>query len=193
MNNFYHLLSQIAFKVLVPCFDCFPQRVKYTCPSVLRMDYKCNLVAHNALAAPFTQYRLEMFKYKKSWSQYLYMFQVSFELTRTGGQPWCTHLPRPSSWLHRCTFPFDIYIWLPDLLCIALLWVQVHQLFMSVWYIVTHDGSLCNKHRREIDNILAQFLAYIDLHPIRKSHHGIISLFIKYLQWRSGVKVVMNL
>ena len=76
---------------------------------------------------------------------------------------------------------------------LSLLWVQVHQLFMSVWYIITHDGSLCNKHRREIDNILAQFLAYIGLHPIRKTHRGIISLFIKYLQQCSGVKVVINL
>jgi hypothetical protein len=30
---------------------------------------------------------------------------------------------------------------------------------MSAWYIVTRDGSLYNKHRREIDNTLAQFLA----------------------------------
>jgi hypothetical protein len=52
---------------------------------------------------------------------------------------------------------------------------------------------LYNKHRREIDNILAQFLAYIGLHPTRKSHHGIISLFVKYLLQCSGVKVVMNL
>ena len=73
---------------------------------------------------------------------------------------------------------------------LSLLRVQVHQLFMSVWYIVTHDGSLCNKHRREVDNILAQFLAYIGLHPARKSHHGIISLLLKYLQRCSGVKVV---
>ena len=64
----------------------------------------------------------------------------------------------------------------------SLLRIQVHQLFMSVWYIITRDGSLCNKHRIEIDNILAQFLAYIGLHPARKSHHDIISLFVKYLQ-----------
>jgi len=45
----------------------------------------------------------------------------------------------------------------------------------------------------EIDNILAQFLAYIGLHPARKSLHDIIRLFVKYLQRCSGVKVVMNL
>jgi hypothetical protein len=66
MNNFCHLLSQYTFKVLVPYFVCFLQRVKYTGPSVLRIDYKYNPVAHDALAAPFTQYGFEMFKYEKS-------------------------------------------------------------------------------------------------------------------------------
>ena len=44
----------------------------------------------------------------------------------------------------------------------------------------------------EIDNILAQFLAYIGLHPARKSHHGIISMFLKYPKRSSGVKVIIN-
>jgi hypothetical protein len=66
MNKFRHLLSQYAFKVLVPSFVCVPQGVKYNGLSVLRIDYKANLVAHDALSAPFTQYIFEMFKYDKS-------------------------------------------------------------------------------------------------------------------------------
>jgi hypothetical protein len=32
---------------------------------ILRIDYKCNPVAYDALPALFTQYRFEMFKYEK--------------------------------------------------------------------------------------------------------------------------------
>jgi hypothetical protein len=66
MNKFRYLLSQYAFKVLVPFFVCAPQGVKYNGLSILRIDYKANSVAHDALPAPFTQYRFEMFKYDKS-------------------------------------------------------------------------------------------------------------------------------
>jgi hypothetical protein len=66
MNKFCHLLSQTAFKVLVPYFVYVPQGVKYTSLSILRIDYKCNPVAHDALPAPFTQYKFEMFKYEMS-------------------------------------------------------------------------------------------------------------------------------
>jgi hypothetical protein len=65
MNKFCHLLSQYDFKVLVPYFICVPQGVKYIGLSILRIDYKCNLVAYDALPALFTQYRFEMFKYEK--------------------------------------------------------------------------------------------------------------------------------
>ena len=53
---------------------------------------------------------------------------------------------------------FDFQILLKFL---SLLPVQVHQVFMSVWYIATYDGSLCNMHQREIDYTRAQFPAYI--------------------------------
>jgi hypothetical protein len=63
MNKFHHLLSQYAFKVFVAFFVCVPQGVKYARHSILRIDYKCNPVAHDAQAA---QYIFEMFKYDKS-------------------------------------------------------------------------------------------------------------------------------
>jgi hypothetical protein len=55
MNKFRQLLSQTAFKVLVPCFVYVLQGVKYIGLSILRIDYKCNPVAHDALLAPLTQ------------------------------------------------------------------------------------------------------------------------------------------
>ena len=151
MNKFHHLLSQTAFKLLVPCFVCIPQRVKYTGPSILRIDYKCNPVAHVVLAAPFTQYRLEMFKYEKSWSHYLYICSKYLldlpELVGSHDAPISSDLLHGSIDIHsRPILIFDYQIF-PVFL--SLLRVQVHQLFMSVWYIVTHDGSLFNKHRRE--------------------------------------------
>ena len=63
---------------------------------------------------------------------------------------------------------------------------------MRVWYILSRDDLLGNMHRREVNNISAQLLAYIGLHPVRTSY-GIISLFLKYLQRCNGVKVVINL
>jgi hypothetical protein len=44
----------------------YPAKSQIYRPFILRIDYKCNPVAHDALAAPFTQYRFEMFKYEKS-------------------------------------------------------------------------------------------------------------------------------
>ena len=41
----------------------------------------------------------------KSGDPSCYMLQVSFRLTRTGGQQGYTDVPRPSSWLCTCTFP----------------------------------------------------------------------------------------
>jgi hypothetical protein len=53
--------------MLVPFFvRSFLQRVEYTGPSILRIDYEYNLVAHDAPAAPsFKQYGFKIFKYEK--------------------------------------------------------------------------------------------------------------------------------
>jgi hypothetical protein len=52
--------------MLVPFFvRSFLERVKYTGPSIPRMDYEYNSMAHDALAAPlFKQYRFQIFKYE---------------------------------------------------------------------------------------------------------------------------------
>jgi hypothetical protein len=54
-KKFRHLLSQAAFKVLVPYFVWIPQWVKYAGPAVLRIDDETNLVAREARVAPFKQ------------------------------------------------------------------------------------------------------------------------------------------
>jgi hypothetical protein len=41
----FHLLSQTAFKILVPFFVHSPQGVKYDSLSILRIDYKYNPLA----------------------------------------------------------------------------------------------------------------------------------------------------
>ena len=66
-NKHRHLLSQNAFEMLVPLFvRSFLQRVEYIGPSIPRIDYEYNPVAHDALAIPlFKQYRFKIFKYEK--------------------------------------------------------------------------------------------------------------------------------
>jgi hypothetical protein len=66
MSKYHHLLSQTSLKILVACFVCIPKRVKHAGPSIPRIDYESNPVAHDALPPPFTQYRNDMLKYDKS-------------------------------------------------------------------------------------------------------------------------------
>jgi len=47
---YHHLLSQIGFKILVSFFIHRVQGVEYDNLSILRIDYKYNLVAHDAQA-----------------------------------------------------------------------------------------------------------------------------------------------
>jgi hypothetical protein len=60
-----HLLSQTAFKILIHFFVHNPQGVEYTGHSILRIDYKYNLVAHDAQAASFKQFGIQILKYEK--------------------------------------------------------------------------------------------------------------------------------
>jgi len=63
---------------------------------------------------------------------------------------------------------------------------------MSIYGLVYSLRLTLTTINREVNNIFAQFLAYIGLHHARTSH-GIISFFLKYLQRCNGVKVIVNL
>jgi hypothetical protein len=52
----HHLLSQNAFKILVPFSLRCLQGVEYDNLSILRVDHQYNPVAHNAKATPLKQY-----------------------------------------------------------------------------------------------------------------------------------------
>jgi hypothetical protein len=61
----HHLLSQNAFEILVPFFLHCPQGVEYDSLSILRIDHKYNLVAHDAQDTPLKQYGSQILKYEK--------------------------------------------------------------------------------------------------------------------------------
>ena len=66
---YHHLLSQIGFKILVSFFIHRVQGVEYDNLSILRIDYKYNLVAHDAQATQIKQYGSQILKQEKRWTQ----------------------------------------------------------------------------------------------------------------------------
>jgi len=60
-----HLLSQTVFEILVPLFVRLTQGVEYESLSILRIDQKYNLVAHDAQATQMKQYGSQILKQEK--------------------------------------------------------------------------------------------------------------------------------
>ena len=61
----HHLLSQTVFEILVPLFVRLVQGVEYESLSILRIDQKYNLVAHDAQATQMKQYGSQILKQEK--------------------------------------------------------------------------------------------------------------------------------
>ena len=62
---YHHLLSQTLFEILVPLFVHLAQGVEYESLSILRIDQKYNLVAHDAQATQMKQYGSQILKQEK--------------------------------------------------------------------------------------------------------------------------------
>jgi len=62
---YHHLLSQTLFEILVPLFVRLAQGVEYESLSILRIDQKYNLVAHDAQATQMKQYGSQILKQEK--------------------------------------------------------------------------------------------------------------------------------
>ena len=58
---------------------------------------------------------------------------------------------------------------------------RVHALKVCriIWQLITHDASLVNLRRREVNKVFLHFFADVVLHPTRTNHA--ISFFLKYL------------
>ena len=60
-----HLLSPTLFEIPVPLFVRLMQGVEYDSLSILRIDHKYNLVAHEAQATQMKQYGSQILKQEK--------------------------------------------------------------------------------------------------------------------------------
>ena len=61
----HHILSQTVFEILVPLFVRLAQGVEYESLSILRIDQKYNLVAHDAQATQMKQNGSQILKQEK--------------------------------------------------------------------------------------------------------------------------------
>jgi hypothetical protein len=111
-KKFHYLLSQAAFKVLVPWFVWIPQWVKYAGPAVLRIDDKSNPMAREARAVPpFKQNTVRMRSGDPSLYIYIYIYIYVVDMFLTYPKRWAaTHVPWSSSLLHICTLPPPTWI-----------------------------------------------------------------------------------
>ena len=60
-----HLLSQTVFEILVSFLVRLAQGVKYNNLPILRIDAKCNPVAHDAQTAQLKQYGSQILNHEK--------------------------------------------------------------------------------------------------------------------------------
>ena len=80
----HHLLSQTQFEILVPFLVSVAQGVEYESLSILRIDDKYNLVAHDAQATQLKQYGSQILKHEKQEPNNYYKYHFNLpELVRS--------------------------------------------------------------------------------------------------------------